>query len=439
MNCPSCGTDNTPDRKYCGLCGHYLGGPPVASSSVASPSINSPSIDSPSISNPSIAQSGPTRPLPAKTPAPSIQQHNPPLQQTSPITGPPPQSVASGAATQTARLERKESAVPVEQTFFADAFRYALSWRPLSLLAVGFFVSIMILFFSTLVNSVIVSAMLRGGGSLDAVGAIGLVLTALTLLVCYIVEITFLSATTKICYERVVNGRALRRAEAMKFAVSNAGSVIIAPFLFVLVTIVVFFVEYLVFLLGSTETIGPVVTGLFFAPFVVINAFLFFVINYAIWMALITVSSGVRSIGETVSKTINLVKQSFRTRVPEILSLTLVQLLIGFFAIVVIASGFVLTSMVAAWGGANVPIDANFAGRIARAIDRLIVGSPGASGFRTGSEPSIFGPLLGLLTLAGGLALIVGMLLAFPRVFFANGCIRIYQRLVDETPAQIQS
>ena len=302
-------------------------------------------------------------------------------------------------------------------------------------MTIGFFCSIMVLFFSTIINSVIVKIMLRSGSTLDAVEVVGVILTVLTLLVCYVIEIIFLSATTKMCYERLVTGRALRRGEAMKFAVSNGGTVIIAPFLFVLATVAILFVEYLIFLLGSTETIGPIVTGIFFAPFVIINALLFFVINYAIWIALITVASGTRSIGETIRKTISLVKQSFRTRIPELLSLTLVQVLIALFAIVIVATGFVLTSMVAGWGGANAPIDAIIAGRIARAIDRLVMGSPVVPGIRTGSEPSIFAPLLGLLTLAGGLALVLGMLLAFPRVFFANGCIRIYQRLVKEANA----
>jgi hypothetical protein len=285
----------------------------------------------------------------------------------------------------------------------------------------------MVLFFSSIINSVIVKLMLSGDRSLDAIEVVGRVLTVLTLLVCYVIEIVFLAATTKMCYERLTSGRALRGAEAMKFAVSNGITVIIAPFLFVLATLVVLFVEYLIFLLGSTEAIGPVVTGLFFPLFVVINALLFFVINYAIWMSLITVSSGTRRIGETASKTMNLVKRSLKTQLPELSSLTLVQALIALFAVVIVATGFLLTSAVAGWGGADVPVNSIIAGRIARAIDWLVMGSP--------TEDSIFGPLLGLLTLAGGLALILGMVLAFPRVFFANGCIRIYQRLVKEAGA----
>jgi hypothetical protein len=412
MTCPSCGTNNTPDRKYCGLCGHALA--PVAA--------------------PIAAPLGPTRPLPA----PNYPSLDPAHQQAPPVLdSPPPVATASGP---TARLTpvgsapvESQEAVPPEHNFFADAFRYALAWKPLSLLTMGFFVSTIIYFFLIIFTSVVSGVMARGGSSRDTIEVIALILTALTLLASYVTEIIFLSATTKICYERIVNGRALRRAEAMKFAVSNGGPVIIAPFLFVLVAVAVFFVEWLIFLLGSVETIGLVVTGIFFAPLVIINALLFFVINYAIWMALITISRGARSIGDTVRETLNLVKQSFRTRIPEILSLTLVQVLIGFFAIVIVAVGFLLTAMMAQLAGANVQIGAIFSGGIASAINWIVMGGSVSPGFRT-SDPPIFGPLLGLLTLAGGLSLIVGMLLAFPRVFFANGCIRIYQRLVKEPP-----
>jgi hypothetical protein len=317
---------------------------------------------------------------------------------------------------------------------FADAFRRALSWRPLSLLTIGFVASTLIYFFSTLISTVIIGALARGGSDLDIIEAVAVIMLTLTLLACYIVEIIFLAATTKICFEQIAYGRALRRAEALKFAVSKAASVVIAPFLFVLVAIAILFVEYLIFLLGSVETIGPVVTGLFLAPLIVVNALLFFVINYAIWIALITISRGETSIGGTVRETINIVKRSFRTRLPELMSLTLVQVLIGLFVLVVVAVGFILTSLMAQWGGASVPIDAVMSGRIAGAIDRIVMGSPASTTFQ-GSEPSIFGPFLGLLALAGGLSVILGLLLAVPRVFFANGCIRIYQRIVNEPRA----
>jgi hypothetical protein len=423
MNCPSCGTNNTPDRKYCGLCGHAL----LADTAP----ISAPPTQTASATAPITAPPAPAAPA-EQPPAPSYPPINRAYQQAPQVVNLPPTANLSGTATRPAPVESVETAPP-EHNFFADAFRQALAWRPLSLLTIGFFASVMIYLFSTIFTSVIVGAMARGGSSLDTIGAIALILTALTLLVSYVVEIIFLSATTKICYERMVNGRALGRAEAMKFAVSNGGPVIIAPFLFVLVAVAVFFFEWLIFLLGSVETIGPVVTGIFFAPLIIINALLFFVINYAIWMALITISRGAEGIGDTVRETVNLVKQSFRTRLPEILSLTLVQVLIGFFAVVVVAVGFMLTAMMAQWAGADVPIEAIVSGRIARAIDRIVLGGSVSPGFRT-SEPPILGPLLGLLTLAGGLSLIVGMLLAFPRVFFANGCIRIYQRLVKEPP-----
>ena len=67
-------------------------------------------------------------------------------------------------------------------------------------MTIGFFCSIMVLFFSTIINSVIVKLMLSGGSSLDAVEVVGVVLMVLTLLVCYVIEIIFLSATTKLCY-----------------------------------------------------------------------------------------------------------------------------------------------------------------------------------------------------------------------------------------------
>lgn len=425
MFCPSCGTDNTPDRKYCGLCGQFLG--QVASA--AQPPSQPPPVQT------SLGDTAPVRLPTALAPQPDTKGPTRPLSKAGSMPEPPPMSVSSGAAAQPATVVQQDVSVPPEQGLFADAFRYALSWRPLSLLTIGFFCSIMVLFFSAIINSVVVKIMLNSGSSLDTIEVIGVILTVLTLLVCFIIEMIFLAATTKMCYERLTAGRALRRGEAMKFAVSNGATVIIAPFLFVLATVVILFVEYLIFLLGSTETIGPVVTGIFFPPFVVINALLVFVINYAIWMALITVSSGTRSIGETIRKTRNLVKQSLRTRIPELLSLTLVQVLLALLAFVIVATGFVLTSMVAGWGGAQAPIDAIIAGRIARVIDRLVMGSPVVPGLRTGDEPSIFGPLLGLLALAGGLALILGMLLAIPRVFFANGCIRVYQRLVKEANA----
>ena len=408
MICPSCGTDNTPDRKYCGLCGHFL-----AQSAAAAP----PPV-----------QPAPAQPLTTTTRDLKAPQTDRPQQQLGPTAKLPPRPVASGAAAQPAPDLQQDAPAQPEQSLFADAFRYALSWRPLSLLTIGFFCSMMVLFFSLIIKSVIIKLMMSGDSSLDSIAVFGVIMMGLTLLVCYVIEIIFLSATAKMCYERLTSGRALRRAEAMKFAVSNGATVIIAPFLFVLATVIVLLVEYLIFLLGSTKAIGPVVTGIFFPPFIVINAVLFFVINYAIWMALITVSSGTRSIGETVSKTKNLVKRSLRTHVPELFSLTLVQGLIALLGIMIVGTGFVLTSAVAGWGGAGVPVEMIVTGGVAHAIDLLVLDSI--------YNASLFGHLLGLLALGGGLALILGMLLAFPRVFFANGCIRVYQRLVNDASAQ---
>src|SRR5688572_18387389 len=167
MLCPSCGTDNTPDRKYCGLCGHFL-----AQSAAAAP----PPVQ------PTPAQPPPTSTRDLKTPQPVR-----PLQQPGPTAKLPPRSVSSGAAAQPAPVVQQEAPVPPEQSFFADAFRYALSWRPLSLLTIGFFCSIMVLFFSTIINSVIVKLMLSGGSSLDSVEVVGVILTVLTLLVCYVI------------------------------------------------------------------------------------------------------------------------------------------------------------------------------------------------------------------------------------------------------------
>ncbi len=425
MICPSCGTDNVPERKYCGLCGHSL--KPTASTT-----------------QPPVPPY-PRPPAPAY-PQPSAQSHpqvNAAYQPSiAPLPDTQPKPVSGGFAAQPAPVSQavasEEAAPPPEHSFFADAFRYALSWRPLSLLTIGFFSSMMIYFFSTVISAVILGAMRRGSSSPDTINVIDVILTILTLLVMYVVEIVFLSATTKICYERLVNGRAVARADAMKFAVSNGGAVIIAPFLFVLLFVGVFFVEWLIFLLSKIETVGPIISGIFFAPFVAVNAVLFFVINYAIWMTLISVSSGAKGISETMGKTVNLVKRTFRTRVPEILSLTLVQILISIFAIVIVAIGFMITLMVANWGEADIAINAVLDGRIARLLDRLIMGSSLPSDIRMGPEPPVFGPLVGLLTLAGGLALILGILLAFPRVFFVNGCIRIYQRLVKEPQASGQ-
>jgi hypothetical protein len=295
----------------------------------------------------------------------------------------------------------------------------------------------MVYFFSTVIRAVILGALGRGTSSEGLINTVDVILTIVTLLVMYVVEIIFLSATTKLCYERLTGGVTPTRAEAMKFAVGNAGTVIVAPFFFVLLFVGVFFVEWLVFLLGSIETVGPIISGIFFAPFVAVNAVLFFVINFAIWMALINVASGTKGVRETVSKTVSLVKQAFRTRVPELLSLTLVQVLIAIFASVIVVTGYIITLLVAQLSGADMPINSVFDGRIGWLINRLIIGSP-VSSIRISSEP-IIGPLLGLLTLAGGMALILGALLAFPRVFFVNGCIRIYQRLVKEPQASAQN
>jgi hypothetical protein len=356
------------------------------------------------------------------------------------LPDPQPKAVSGGSAAQPAPTlpdaARVEAAAPPEQGFFADAFRHALSWRPLSLLTIGFFSSMMVYFFSTVIRAVILGALARGSSSEGLIDTVDVILTIVTLLVMYVVEIIFLSATTKLCYERLTGGLTLTRVEAMKFAVGNAGTVIVAPFLFVLLFVGVFFVEWLVFLLGSIETVGPIISGIFFAPFVAVNAVLFFVINFAIWMALINVASGTKGVRETVSKTVSLVKQAFRTRVPELLSLTLVQVLIAIFASVIVVTGYIITLLVAQVSGADIPINSVFDGRIGWLINRLIIGSP-ASSIRITSEP-IIGPLLGLLTLAGGMALILGALLAFPRIFFVNGCIRIYQRLVKAPQSSAQ-
>ena len=433
MICPSCGTDNMPERKYCGLCGHSLKQSASATRPPAPPNLQPPVQAYPQPS----AQAYPQPP--AQPPSQAAATYQP---ETAPLPDQQPKSVSGGFAAQPAPAPPAravgESAARPEHSFFADAFRHALSWRPLSLLTIGFFSSTMIYFFATIISVVILGALRRGSSSQGLVDTVDVILTILTLLVIYVVEIVFLSATTKMCYEQLTNGYTLTRAEAMKFAVSNGGTVIIAPFLFVLLFVGVFFVEWLIFLLSQIEAVGPIISGIFFPPFVAINAVLFFVVNYAIWMTLINVASGTKSIGETVRKTVSLVKQTFRTRLPELLSLTLVQVLITIFAVVIVATGFIITSIVAQWGDANIAVNAVFDGRIARLIDRLIMGSSVPSSIRIGPEPPVFGPLIGLLMLAGGIALILGALLAFPRVFFVNGCIRIYQRLVKEPQASGQ-
>ena len=417
MICPSCGTDNKPERKYCGLCGQSLKSTASTTQPPAAPSPQPP------------AQAYPQPPAqPRSQPAASYQ---PP---TAPLPDPQPKPVSGGFAAQPAPTLTvpaiEGAAAPTEQGFFADAFRYALSWGPLSLLTIGFFSSTVVFLLSAIISAVILGALRRGSSGQGLVETVDVILTILTLLVMYVVEILFLSATTKLCYERLTGGRAPTRAEAMKFALGNAGTVIIAPFLFVLLFVGVFLVEWVIFLLSQIESIGPIISGIFFAPFVAVNAVLFFVINYAIWMTLINIAGGTKGIGETVRKTVNLVKQAFRTRLPEILSLTLVQVLIAIFATVIVVTGYIITMLVAQWGGANIPINAVFDGAIGRLIDRMIMGSP-VSNIRIGPEP-VFGPLVGLLMLAGGMGLILGALMAFPRVFFVNGCIRIYQRLVKE-------
>ena len=433
MICPSCGTDNMPERKYCGLCGHSLKHAAAATTQPPAPTPPQPPPTQPPVQ----AYQQPPAKAPSQVAA-TFQTSTAPLppdQQPRPILG----GIAAQPAPAPPAVAIKEAAPPPEHSFFADAFRYALSWKPLSLLTIGFFSSTMIYFFSTVISVVILGAMRRGSSSQGLIDTIDVILTVLTLLVIYVVEIVFLSATTKMCYEQLTGGHALTRAEAMKFAVSNGGTVIIAPFLFVLVFAGVIFVEWLIFLLSQIDTVGPIISGIFFAPFVAVNAVLFFVINYAIWMTLINVASGTKGVGETVRKTVNLMKQTFRTRVPELLSLTLVQVLIAIFAVVIVATGFLITSIVAQWGDADIAVYAVFDGRIARLIDRMIMGSSVPSSIRTVPEPPVFGPLVGLLLLAGGIALILGVLLAFPRVFFVNGCIRIYQRLVKEPQASGQS
>jgi hypothetical protein len=322
------------------------------------------------------------------------------------------------------------------QSPFVEAFKQTFKWKPLSLVVAGFIAVAAVVILLSLVSSAIAAAIANSSSSnfssrVEAVAAFSVVSGIVTMLAAYMVAMIFLAATAKMCYELSVSGRRLGRRESLRFALSNIGAVTVSPVVLFIGAGGVLLGEWLLFLMGQIDFIGPVVTGLAFAPVTVLNIALLLSLYYGIWLVFMSVASGVTGVGDALKTTWLLVRRSFRTLIPELLSLTLIQTLIGMIGGLLLLAGFYLTTSLAFLGGAAGAISGMSSRGIEQLVNEMLFG-----GSRWGSSSAgatAAGLLFGFIAFAIGMTVLMGFVQAFNIVFFLNGCSRIYERTAKAT------
>jgi hypothetical protein len=312
---------------------------------------------------------------------------------------------------------------------FIEAFQHALAWKPLSLVALGFLTIIVTLMLLTFASALLVASTVQAG-SFESAGVVTVFLSIVTAVAVYATTMVFLAAITKMCYERVVTGAKLRRRESLRFAISNLGSVLVTPILLGLIVAAVFIGELILFSAGRIEFIGPIVTGASFAPLIVVNTALYLLLNYGVWLLLVSIASGSAGVGDTFKMTWILIRTSYRTMIPELLGLTLVQISIVLIGGMLLLIGSSLTTSFAAFGGmGGIGLEGLMRGSFERMAQQLLYSTYG--GYRRGSDAGV---LIGMIAMATSTALLIGLALAFPLVFFVNGCVRVHQQANEKQP-----
>ena len=388
MNCPSCGSEHPPTRKFCGVCGQALR-QPVASG---------PEFGTAAVPPPSYAMPG------------------------------------SAPAYASAPVATREQSPAMDKGIFIVAFQHALAWKPLSLVALGVLGIIVIVMLMTLVSGLVVASTIRAG-SFQSAGTATVFLSIATIATVYTTAMVFLAATTKMCYERVITGNKLGRRDSLRFALGNLGSVLLTPILLGLIVSAVVIGEMILFAAGRIDFIGPIVTGALFAPLIVINAALFLLLNYGVWLMLISVAAGTVGVADTFGTTWRLMRTSYKTMIPELLSITLVQLVIVFVGgLLFVVASSITTSLAALGGMGGLGFETIMRGGFDRLAEQLLNSSYGRYG-RSSDE----GALIGMIAMGAGMTFLMGLALAFPLVFFVNGCVRVHQRASAHVSSTRQS
>lgn len=334
MNCPSCGSEHPPTRKFCGTCGQALSQPVASGGEFGTAALTPQSYAMPGSA-------------PAYAPAP---------------------------------VATREQSPAMEKGIFIAAFQHALAWKPLSLLALGFLSIIVIVMLMTVVSGLVVASTIRAG-SFQSAGTATVFLSIATIAAAYTTAMVFLAATTKMCYERVIAGKQLGRRDSVRFALGNLGSVLLTPILLGLIVAAVVFGEMIVFSTGRIDFVGPIVIGALFAPLIVVNVALYLLLNYGVWLMLISVAAGTAGVSDTFGTTWRLMRVSYKTMIPELLSITLVQLVIVFVGGLLFVIGSSVTTSFAALGGmGGLGFDGIMRGGFDRMAEQLVYGSYGRYG-----------------------------------------------------------
>lgn len=416
MRCPNCSNEINENGtgKFCGYCGHRFEAVAPTTQSIAAPS-----------------QTG----FSAATAAASARS----------ATTPPPQSAGWETPPVSGRAERQgrqdsyaggafasanSEAIP-HQGLFIEAFRHTIRWRPLSLVVVGVLAAAGAWILCTVVSGFIAAAISKsslsgGAGSVESLLAFGMVSAAATVLIVYVIAMAFLGATAKMCYELTVLGNQWTRLRSLRFALSNIGAVTVTPFIVFIGVGAVLLGEWILFLMGQIDFVGPILTGFMFAPLTILNVCLILTAYYGVWLSFMSLASGATGIGNAVKKTWSLVRSSYRSMVPELLALTLVQAVVGLIGGGLLLVGFQMTTSIAWFGGGVVSRMVSGAG-IERLMNEMFQ-SASRGGYSSSFGAAESGYFFGFIAFGIGMALLIGFAHAFNIVFFLNGCSRVYDR-----------
>jgi hypothetical protein len=309
-----------------------------------------------------------------------------------------------------------------------------MRWKPLSLVVSGFLMTVAVVMIFSLISGVIAAAILGSSSSsfssrAEGAAAFGVVATLTTFLVAYVLYMLFFAAATKMCYELTLSEKQIPRRESLRFALRNIGAVTVTPLILFISVGGVLLGEWVLFLLGQIDFLGPILTGLAFAPITAVNIGLILAAYYGVWLLFISVASGATGIGETTKKTWSLVRTSYRTLIPELLSLTLVQMLVLIIGVGLLLVGIYFTTVIAAAAGVGgTMMTGVLSGGIDKLVKEALLGSSSYGGYGRSARSAAAGWLFGLMAFGLGMALLFGFVQAFSIVFFLNGCSRIYDR-----------